>query len=64
VALCLRDIDDSAQRLRGYWNDELVRMVRRLFDLAPVYGDCAPDDVRVRRLRSAGLPIHRGPANL
>lgn len=47
----------------------------RVYDLAIVYGASAPDDVRIERLRAAGLPLHhtslvgmppaaRGPADL
>jgi predicted glycosyltransferase len=58
VALGLRDFDNSDE-LRSSWNEELVRTVCSLYDLALVYNDREIDDSRIQALLAAGLPIHR-----
>lgn len=58
VALGLWEADDAPERLRDQWTPELQRAVAELYDLALVYGPSAPDDVRVERLRAAGVPVH------
>jgi predicted glycosyltransferase len=58
VALGLWEVDDAPQRVRELWTSELVEAVAQLYDLALVYGPFADDDVRVERLRAAGIPVH------
>lgn len=58
IALGLWEVDDAAERLREQWSAELVEAVAGLYDLALVYGPSAGDDVRIERLRAAGVPVH------
>ncbi|MET0128782.1 MAG: hypothetical protein ABW249_09330, partial [Solirubrobacterales bacterium] len=58
IALGLWEVDDAAERLREQWSAELVEAVAGLYDLALVYGPSAGDDVRIERLRGAGVPVH------
>ena len=58
VALGLRDFDDD-EELRSSWDGDVVKSVRRLYDLALIYNDGEVDDVRLQALRTAGVVIHR-----
>jgi predicted glycosyltransferase len=58
IALGLWDVDDSPSRLRSAWTAEHARQVSQIYDLALVYGNPPPGDVRVEALRTAGLPVH------
>ncbi len=58
IALGLWDVDDSPSRLRSAWTAEHARRVSQIYDLALVYGNPPPGDVRVEALRTAGLPVH------
>jgi predicted glycosyltransferase len=58
IALGLWDVDDSPSRLRRDWTVEHAQEVSQIYDLALVYGNPPPGDVRVQALRTAGLPVH------
>jgi predicted glycosyltransferase len=61
IALGLWDVDDAPERLRATWTDELLEAMEGVYDLALVYGPEAPGDVRLERVRAAGIPIrHTG----
>jgi predicted glycosyltransferase len=61
IALGLWDVDDASERLRSVWTRKRLDSVRDLYDLAIVYGPNDPDDLRLDRLRGAGVPIrHTG----
>lgn len=61
IALGLWEVDDAPERLRSAWTRTRLDTVRELYDLALVYGPDDPGDVRLDRLRGAGMPIrHTG----
>jgi predicted glycosyltransferase len=75
IALGLRDCDDAPARLRSEWTRARIESVRALYDVVLVYGPPSDLDVRIDRLRAAGVPIRhtgivaappaqRGPADL
>ena len=51
------DVDDDPERVDHDWGEPLLRSVRELYDIALVYGSPPPDDLRVARLRAAGVPV-------
>ena len=57
TALGLWDVDDDPERLDHDWGEPLLRSVRELYDIALVYGSPPQDDLRVARLRAAGVPV-------
>jgi predicted glycosyltransferase len=57
-ALGLWDVDDDPARLGQDWTEELASTVAELYDLALFYGPPDPDDLRLTRLRAAGVPVH------
>jgi predicted glycosyltransferase len=57
TALGLWDVDDDPERVDHDWGEPLLRSVRELYDIALVYGSPPPDDLRVARLRAAGVPV-------
>jgi predicted glycosyltransferase len=58
TALGLWEVDDDPARLHEVWTGELTGAVAELYDLALFYGHPDRDDLRVERLRSAGVPVH------
>ncbi len=58
TALGLRDFDDPAD-LDEVWSQQLAQSICRFYDLGLVYNDHEIDDIRLARLRTAGLPIRR-----
>jgi predicted glycosyltransferase len=57
TVLGLREVDDGAEQLSAVWDRPLLEAVRELYDLVLVYGPEAPGDVRVKRLRGAGVRV-------
>ncbi|MEA2389307.1 MAG: hypothetical protein QOG41_2080 [Thermoleophilaceae bacterium] len=57
TVLGLREVDDAPATLDVEWSRERVEAVRRLYDLVLVYGPEMSGDVRVRRLRAAGVEV-------
>jgi predicted glycosyltransferase len=58
VGLGLWEVDDNPVRIADFWSPELVDAVSELYDLALVYGDSVAGDLRIERLRAAGVPVH------
>jgi predicted glycosyltransferase len=58
VGLGLWEVDDDPVRIGDFWSPELVDSVSELYDLALVYGDSVAGDLRIERLRAAGVPVH------
>jgi predicted glycosyltransferase len=56
--LGLRDVDDHDRLAGSAWRGEGLRVIATLYHAALVYGPPATGDARVRRLRSAGVPVH------
>jgi predicted glycosyltransferase len=57
TVLGLREVDDAFEALRAVWDRPLVEAVRELYDLVIVYGPEVPGDIRVERLRDAGVRV-------
>jgi predicted glycosyltransferase len=55
VALGQWEVADSPDQQR--WTPELIAEVRELYDIVILYGEASADDVRVARLRAAGIPV-------
>jgi predicted glycosyltransferase len=55
VALGLWEVADGPDQLR--WAPQLIADVKALYDLVMIYGEPTVDDVRVERLRAAGVPL-------
>lgn len=57
IALGLWEVDDP-ESARSSWTPDLLRAVGAIYDLALIYGQSPPHDVRVGGLRRAGVPVH------
>ena len=57
TALGLREVDGAGDELHALWDRSLVEAVHELYDVVVVYGSEVPGDVRVARLRAAGVPV-------
>jgi predicted glycosyltransferase len=64
VTLGLWEVADGPDQQR--WTRQLIADVKALYDLVMIYGEPTVDDVRVERLRAAGVPVRMtgmiGPA--
>lgn len=58
IALGLLEVDDASERLSAQWTPKLLEAVGSLYHLALVYGPPLAADVRIERLRAAGVPVH------
>ena len=58
IALGLWEVDDAPERLCAEWTPKLLEAVGDLYDFALVYGPPVAADVRIQRLRAAGLTVY------